>query len=83
LDVRGHLTAAGAVTTLAGTASMPGSADGVGADARFNRPSGVVVDGAGNVYVADTGNSMIRAIRAGYSRPDFCAARANSLFCSR
>ncbi|MEZ4364381.1 MAG: NHL repeat-containing protein [Kofleriaceae bacterium] len=57
------VTAAGVVTTLAGTAGMPGSADGTGAEARFSNPSGVAVDSAGNVYVADRGNSTIRRSR--------------------
>ncbi|MGK0333066.1 MAG: sugar lactone lactonase YvrE, partial [Minisyncoccia bacterium] len=33
-----------------------------GAAARFDSPSGVAVDGSGNVYVADTGNQLIRKI---------------------
>ena len=47
-----------------GTAGKPGSADGPGIDALFNRPEGVAVDSAGNVYVADTGNDTIRKITA-------------------
>jgi sugar lactone lactonase YvrE len=43
-----------AVTTLAGTAGSAGSADGTGAAARFSQPSGIAVDSAGVVYVADT-----------------------------
>ena len=39
-----------------------GSADGTGSAARFNDPDGVAVDGAGNVYVADTFNDTIRKI---------------------
>ena len=58
------ITAAGVVTTLAGTAEVSGSADGTGAAARFSFPSGVAVDGAGNVYVADTGNNTVRKITA-------------------
>jgi len=50
------------VTTLAGLAGAPGSADGVGADARFNNPNSVAVDADGTVYVADLGNSTIRKI---------------------
>lgn len=46
-------------TTLAGTAAY-GSVDGTGSDARFFQPYSVATDGAGNVYVADTGNSTIR-----------------------
>jgi streptogramin lyase len=44
------------VTTFAGTAGRYGTDDGVGAAARFKTPEGVAVDGAGNVYVADTFN---------------------------
>ena len=56
------VTSAGAVTTLAGSAGATGTADGTGPAARFNSPRGVAVDGSGNVYVADTGNSTIRKI---------------------
>jgi streptogramin lyase len=56
------ITPAGVVSTLAGTAVAAGIADGTGPAARFNVPSGVVVDGSGNVYVADTGNATIRKI---------------------
>lgn len=51
-----------AVTTLAGKAGSDGSADGTGSAARFYHPSGVAVDGAGNVFVADTENHTIRKI---------------------
>ena len=56
------ITPAGVVTTLAGSAGSSGSADGTGSAARFYWPSGVAVDSAGNVYVADTGNHTIRKI---------------------
>lgn len=51
-----------AVTTLAGTPGMAGSDDGVGADARFNGPSGLAADGAGNLYIADWGNHTLRKL---------------------
>ena len=51
----------GQVTTLAGTWE-PGYADGQGAVARFNFPSGIAVDAQGNLYVADTANHRIRKI---------------------
>jgi streptogramin lyase len=56
------ITPAGVVTTLAGTAGVTGSADGTGAAASFFLPTGVSVDGSGNVYVADSDNSAIRKI---------------------
>jgi hypothetical protein len=57
------VTPARVVTTIAGQAGSPGSADGVGNAARFNVPSSIAVDGAGNVYVADTYNNTIRKLR--------------------
>jgi hypothetical protein len=50
------------VSTLAGTAGNPGSADGTGPAAQFFYPYGVTLDNAGYVYVADTYNSTIRKI---------------------
>jgi len=59
------VTLLGVVTTLAGVAGEAGSTDGTGAAARFDSPSGIAVDAAGNVFVADTGNHTIRRISAG------------------
>jgi len=56
------ITPAGVVTTLAGLAGAIGSADGTNSVARFNTPYGVAVDGSGNIYVGDNGNSTIRKI---------------------
>lgn len=56
------VTPAGVVTTLAGSPRAAGSADGTGSAARFDTPSGVAVDAAGNVYVADTYNNSIRKV---------------------
>jgi DNA-binding beta-propeller fold protein YncE len=50
------------VSTLAGTAGNYGTNDGVGAAAQFGGPSGLALDGQGNLYVADTGNYTIREI---------------------
>jgi hypothetical protein len=59
------MTPAGVVTTLAGKAGSWGSADGTGSTAQFNGPTGVAVDGTGNVYVADHGSNKIRKIMPG------------------
>ena len=56
------ITPAGVVTTLAGSAGIPGSADGIGTTARFNGPSTVAVDGVGNVYVSDQSNHTVRKL---------------------
>ena len=52
------VTLGGTVTTLAGLSGNHSSVDGIGSAARFSGPSGVAVDGAGNVYVADLGNNF-------------------------
>ena len=56
------ITAAGVVTTLAGSAGNAGSADGMNAMAQFNRPTSVAIDGAGNLYVTDLFNHTIRKV---------------------
>jgi sugar lactone lactonase YvrE len=56
------VTPEGIVTTLAGSAGAVGAVDDLGAAARFNNPHGTAVDGAGNIYLADTGNHAIRRI---------------------
>ena len=53
------------VTTFAGQAGVTGAANATGTAASFNGPSGVAVDSSGNVYVADTGNELIRLISPG------------------
>lgn len=66
-DSDGHtigkvVIATGEFTKLAGSSLSPGSQDGTGTAARFNGPSGVASDGAGNLFVADYGNHTIRKI---------------------
>lgn len=57
-----RISSGGVVSTIAGFAGDPGSADGTGRNARFYSPSGVALDNAGDLYVADTGNSTIRKV---------------------
>jgi hypothetical protein len=52
------------ITTVAGTGGQPGSpVNGTSATAtKLNQPSGVAVDAAGNLYIADTQNAAIRKV---------------------
>lgn len=58
------ITPGGLVSTLAGSGTA-GFADATGAAAQFNLPSGIAVDGSGNVYVADQLNHRIRQVTSG------------------
>ncbi|QEM12048.1 gliding motility-associated C-terminal domain-containing protein [Mucilaginibacter rubeus] len=55
------ITPAGLVTTMAGNGSY-GAINGTGSGATFSQPVDVAVDAAGNVFVADEGNSLIRKV---------------------
>lgn len=60
-----RVTSGGVVTTIAGSSGMSGSVDGTGSAARFDKPAGMALDAAGNLYVADAGNHTIRKITSG------------------
>ncbi len=65
-DYRNHtirkITPDGQVRTFAGAPERFGRIDGRGRGARFYYPAGLEVDKMGNVYVADSGNCIIRKI---------------------
>jgi hypothetical protein len=50
------------VSTIAGQPGIPGAQDGTNASAQFHNPTGVAVDNAGNIFVADEFNNAIRKI---------------------
>jgi NHL repeat/Repeat of unknown function (DUF5648) len=56
------ITPTGLVSTFAGMAGINNSGNGTGLAAQFNAPSGIALDTADNVYVADTNNHTIRKI---------------------
>ena len=58
-----RIDAAGTIATFAGTGERGYSGDGEAAtNARLDSPTGVAVDAAGRVYVADFGNQRVRRI---------------------
>ncbi|MGE9744713.1 NHL repeat-containing protein [Bdellovibrio bacteriovorus] len=56
------LTPGGVVTSLAGDYDNSGSADGTGTSARFGGVAGIASDGAGSLYVSDSGNYTVRKV---------------------
>jgi len=59
--------ATGIITTLAGNGTAAYAGDGLpstDASVSVNEPGGVALDGAGNLYIADTGNNVVREISA-------------------
>lgn len=61
-DVRIYDRASSTMTNLAGKPGEPGFKDGVGKDAMFNRPYGLVVTADGSILVADQNNNRIRRV---------------------
>jgi DNA-binding beta-propeller fold protein YncE len=61
--IRKITASTGKISTLAGSGTAGYSGDGGPAtSAKLSGPWGVAVDAAGNVYIADTGNSAIRMV---------------------
>ncbi|NOT61416.1 MAG: hypothetical protein HOP19_14455, partial [Acidobacteria bacterium] len=57
------VTRAGVISTVAGNGERGFSGDGAPAtQAALNDPSGVAIDAAGNLFIADTGNHCIRKV---------------------
>ena len=68
-----------AVTTLAGNPGLSGSADGIGAAARFDTPASVTLSGDGSrALVADPFNRLIRALDLGTLAVTTLAGQAGS-----
>lgn len=66
-DTRNHqvdrVDAAGQLTVVAGTGRQGYSGDGsAAAQAELNAPTGIAIDTAGSLYIADTGNHRIRRV---------------------
>ncbi len=54
----------GIITTVAGNGSSVFSDNGPATQTQLNGPRGLVLDGAGNLYIADAGNARIRKVSA-------------------
>ena len=58
-----RVSAVGTITTVAGTGTAGYAGDnGAATAAQLNRPNGCALDGAGNLYIADTGNNVVRRV---------------------
>ena len=63
--IRKVSAATGIISTVAGNGNPAYTGDGGAAlSATLNTPNGVALDGAGNLYIADTGNNAIRKVVA-------------------
>jgi len=60
-DIICRISTSGVITTLAGSGAA-GYVNGLGSQASFNGIGGLAIDASGNIYVADTGNNLIRKI---------------------
>ncbi len=58
----GSAADAGQLSLFAGQLGVAGSADGDGGAASFSAPMGLALDGAGNLYVADSRSAIIRKV---------------------
>jgi sugar lactone lactonase YvrE len=59
------VTPDGTITTVVGNGELGFSGDGGPANsARIHFPTGVLVDGAGNLFISDAGNNRIRKVSA-------------------
>jgi WD40 repeat protein len=60
--VRKIVLSSATVSTIAGSPNMPGYRDGVGTLAYLTSPFGVTVNDLGDLFVADTGNNVVRHV---------------------
>ncbi|HXN64110.1 MAG TPA: choice-of-anchor D domain-containing protein [Candidatus Acidoferrales bacterium] len=61
--IREVVAATKAIKTVAGNGTAGASGDGGAAtQAELNAPSGVALDGAGNIYISDTNNNIVRKV---------------------
>ncbi|MES2703222.1 MAG: T9SS type A sorting domain-containing protein [Bacteroidota bacterium] len=72
------VSTSGTITTVAGTGVMGLSGDGGAATAaKLHYPSGVSIDGARNVYIADQGNNAVRRVDSNGIITNFAGTHTN------
>ena len=64
-NYRVRMVSNGTITTVAGTGTCCYNGDGPATKSELDDPSGVAVDAAGNLYIADTYNERVRVVLAG------------------
>ncbi|MGB7267140.1 MAG: Ig-like domain repeat protein, partial [Terracidiphilus sp.] len=73
---------AGIISTIAGNGNPSYTGDGgAAANATLNNPADVALDGAGNLYIADSGNGVIRVITAATGTITTVAGNASGTIC--
>jgi hypothetical protein len=65
-------------TTFVGAPGISGTNDGSRGAALFNQPTGTVVDAAGNMYVADEQNNLIRKVTINGAVTTFAGSAGNT-----
>ncbi|MBK5294682.1 MAG: hypothetical protein JJE04_23750 [Acidobacteriia bacterium] len=60
-----RVTPSGQITTIAGTGSSGYNGDGPALSTRLSFPAGLAVDGQGALYIADSGNKLVRKLLNG------------------
>src|SRR5580704_2545989 len=71
----------GTITSIAGVGTAGDTGDkGPATQAELDSPSGLAVDGSGNVYIADTGNGVIRFVAQATGKISTTVYPGNTLF---
>ncbi len=73
---------AGIISTIAGDGNPSYTGDGgTAANATLNDPGDVTLDGAGNLYIADSGNNVVRVITAATGAISTIAGNSKGMVC--